>query len=93
MRPTLVDDSGADHSVSFVAPSALDDGLGDHLGLRRRLVGIRPTRDVGKAAMVNNDALPAIEVDAETFAITIDGELIEPAPAEQLPLAQLYAMF
>jgi len=93
MRPTLVDDSGADHSVSFVAPSALDDGLGDRLGLRRRLVGIRPTRDVGKSAMVNNDALPAIEVDAETFAITIDGELIEPAPAEQLPLAQLYAMF
>jgi urease subunit alpha len=93
MRPTLVADSGADHSVSFVAPSALDDGLGDRLGLRRRLVGIRPTRDVGKSAMVNNDALPAIEVDAETFAITIDGELIEPAPAEQLPLAQLYAMF
>ena len=25
--------------------------------------------------MVNNDALPAIEVDPETFAITIDGEL------------------
>jgi len=93
MRPTLVADSGADHSVSFVAPSALDDGLGDRLGLRRRLVGIRPTRDVGKSAMVNNDALPAIEVDAETFAITIDGALIEPAPAEQLPLAQLYAMF
>ena len=93
MRPTLVDDSGADHAVSFVAPSALDDGLADRLGLRRRLVGIRPTRDVGKAEMVNNDALPAIQVDAETFAITIDGERIDPEPAAWLPLAQLYSMF
>jgi len=93
MRPTLVADTGADHAVSFVAPSAIADGLADRLGLRRRLVGVRPTREVGKAAMVNNDALPMIEVDAETFAITIDGELVEPAPAERLPLAQLYAMF
>ena len=93
MRPTLVDDAGADHAVSFVAPSALDDGLADRLGLRRRLVGIRPTRDVGKADMVNNDALPAIQVDAETFAITVDGERIDPEPAVWLPLAQLYSMF
>ncbi|MBL0748350.1 urease subunit alpha [Nocardioides baculatus] len=93
MRPTLVADTGADHAVSFVAPAAIADGLADRLGLRRRLVGVRPTREVGKAAMVNNDALPMIEVDAETFAITIDGELVEPAPAERLPLAQLYAMF
>jgi len=76
-----------------VAPAALEDGLADRLGLRRRLVGVAPTRGVSKADMVNNDALPAIEVDPETFAITVDGELITPAPAEKLPLAQLYTMF
>ena len=43
--------------------------------------------------MINNDALPDIDVDPETFAITIDGDLVEPAPARELPLAQLYAMF
>ena len=43
--------------------------------------------------MRNNDALPAIDIDPETFAIAIDGEPVEPAPAERLPLAQLYAMF
>jgi len=96
MRHTLVDPAdgaGADHAVSFVAPAALEDGLADRLGLRRRLVGVAPTRGVSKADMVNNDALPAIEVDPETFAITVDGELITPAPAEKLPLAQLYTMF
>ena len=96
MRPTLIDPAdgvGADLSVSFVAPSALDDGLADRLGLRRALVGVKPTRAVGKAQMINNDALPDIQVDPETFAIHVDGELIVPDPATTLPLAQLYAMF
>ena len=93
MRPTLVDADGSDHAVTFVAPSALEDGLADRLGLRRRLSAITPTRDVGKADMVNNAALPDIHVDPETFAITIDGDLVEPRPATELPLAQLYSMF
>ena len=93
MRPSFGDTTGADHSVSFVSPAALDDGLEERLGLRRRLIGVRPTRAVGKAQMRNNDALPAIDIDPETFAIAIDGDPVEPAPAERLPLAQLYAMF
>lgn len=92
MRPTLVDDGSA-HAVSFVSPAALEDGLADRLGLRRRLAGVRPTRGVTKADMVNNTALPRIDIDPETFAIDVEGERIVPAPAEELPLAQLYAMF
>jgi urease subunit alpha len=93
MRPTLVEDDGADHSVTFVSPAALESGLAADLGLRRRLAAVRPTREVGKAQMVNNDALPVIVVDPETFAIDIDGERVVPAPATWLPLAQLYTMF
>ncbi|HTW15933.1 MAG TPA: urease subunit alpha [Nocardioides sp.] len=96
MRPTLVDPadgSGADHAVTFVAPSALDAGLAGELGLRRRLLPVTPTRDVGKADMVHNSALPEIEVDPETFAIAIDGETVRPSPAVELPLAQLYSLF
>ncbi|MFE4002124.1 urease subunit alpha [Nocardioides sp. YIM B13467] len=92
MRPTLVG-PGADHAVSFVAPSALDAGLTERLGLRRRLVGIEPTREIGKAQMINNSATPEIRVEPETFRIHVDGELIEPAPATELPLTQLYSMF
>lgn len=92
MRPTLGDDGSA-HGVTFVSPAALDDGLADRLGLRRRLAAVRPTREVTKADMVNNSALPRIDIDPETFAIDVDGERIEPAPAAELPLAQLYSMF
>ena len=96
MRATLIDPAdgvGADLSVSFVAPAAIADGLAARLGLRRSLAAVKPTRDVGKAQMINNDALPDIRVDPETFAIHVDGELIEPDPATHLPLTQLYAMF
>ena len=93
MRPTFGDTIGADLSISFVAPAALEDGLADKLGLRRRLEPVGDTRNVGKAQMRNNDALPTIEIDPETFAVVIDGELVEPAPAQWLPMAQLYSMF
>jgi urease subunit alpha len=95
MRPALVGEggAGADHSVTFVAPAALDDGLAERLGLRRQLTGVSPTRNVTKADMVNNDALPSIEVDPESFKIRIDGERVEPAPATELPLAQRYSLF
>ena len=93
MRPAFGSVTGADHSVTFVAPAALEDGLAERLGLARRLVAVPDTRHVGKADMRNNDALPAIVIDPETFAITVDGELVEPAPAERLPLAQLYNLF
>ncbi|HEY3736723.1 MAG TPA: urease subunit alpha [Jatrophihabitans sp.] len=96
MRHTLIDPAdgaGADHSVTFVAPSALSDGLGERLGLRRRLAAVKPTRAVGKAQMVNNTATPRIDIDPETFAIQVEGELIVPDPATRLPLAQLYTMF
>ena len=92
MRPTLADDGSA-HGVSFVSPAALEDGLADRLGLRRRLAAVKPTRGVTKADMVNNTALPRIDIDPETFAIDVEGERIVPAPATELPLAQLYSMF
>ena len=93
MRPALYYGSGPYRSQSYVAPAALEVGLAAELGLARELVAVRPTRAVGKAQMVNNDALPVIEVDAETHGITVDGVEITPAPSAVMPLAQLYAMF
>lgn len=93
MRPTFGDAVGADLSVSFVAPAAIEDGLRERLGLRRELLPVADTRGVTKADLINNDALPRIDIRADTFAISIDGEPVEPAPAAELPLAQLYQMF
>ncbi|MDQ1537041.1 MAG: urease subunit alpha, partial [Actinomycetota bacterium] len=93
MRPTLTEDSGADHALTFVSPLALDDGIAGRLGLRRKLAPLKATREITKADMRNNDVCPRIEVDPETFRINVDGEEVIPAPADRLPLAQLYSMF
>ncbi|WP_411092585.1 urease subunit alpha [Streptomyces sp. 049-1] len=83
----------AGNSVAFVAAQAVEDGLAERLGIGRDLVPIRSTRGRTKADMRENDALPRVEVAADSFAVTIDGELVEPAPVAELPLAQRYFLF
>ncbi|MFC4584721.1 urease subunit alpha [Sphaerisporangium corydalis] len=80
-------------SLHFVAPLAIEDGLADRLRVQRRLVPVADVRRRGKSSMPLNDALPAIEVDPDTFAVRVEGEAIEPAPAEVLPMAQRYFLF
>jgi len=80
-------------SVAWVAQAALDDGLADRLDVRRRLVPIADTRSLGKADMLENSAMPDIVVAPDTFAVTIDGELVTEAPAVELPMAQRYFLF
>jgi urease subunit alpha len=80
-------------SVHFVASQAIEDGLADRLAVNRRLVAVTDVRKVGKAAMPLNDALPRIEVDPDTFTVTIDGDVWAEQPATELPMAQRYFLF
>jgi urease subunit alpha len=78
-------------SVHFVSRAGLESGaLG---GLSRRAVAVRGCRGLGKRDMVLNDALPKIEVDADSYEVRADGELLTCEPADVLPLAQRYFLF
>ncbi|MGZ7023140.1 MAG: urease subunit alpha, partial [Ilumatobacteraceae bacterium] len=83
----------ASTSLTFVAPAALEAGLADRLALSRRLIPSADTRSRGKADLPENDAMPTITVHPDTFAVHVDGELIEEQPAAELPLAQRYFLF
>jgi urease subunit alpha len=85
--------AAAEASLAFVAPAAVESGLVDRLALRRPVVAVRNTRSVGKADLPENDALPEIRVDPESFRVWIDGEAVEPQPVRELPLAQRYFLF
>ncbi|MER6098948.1 urease subunit alpha [Streptomyces sp. NPDC001728] len=80
-------------SVNFVAQAAIEDDIAQRLGVNKEFTAIGNTRRVSKADMRENDALPRVEVDADTFTVTIDGEAVEPAPAAELPMAQRYFLF
>ncbi|MDI5978459.1 urease subunit alpha [Amycolatopsis magusensis] len=83
----------AETSLTFVAPEAIDAGVADELRLASRVVAVANTRSRGKADMVLNDALPDIRVEPDSFAVHVDGELIEPQPVDELPMAQRYFLF
>jgi urease subunit alpha len=80
-------------SLAFVAPAAIDALLGDRIGVKRAMVPVADTRSVGKADLPLNGAMPRIEVEADSFTVRIDGEVIEPEPVTELPMAQRYFLF
>jgi urease subunit alpha len=80
-------------SVSFVSRAAIDGGIGERLGLRKRLVAVSGTRNLSKHDLILNNYLPRIEVDPQTYEVRADGELLTCEPARVLPLAQRYFLF
>jgi urease subunit alpha len=76
--------------VNFVSQASIDLGVPERLGLQRRCVAVKNCRSVGKKDLVRNDATPQIDVDPETYAVYVDGELATCEPAGRLPLTQLY---
>jgi urease subunit alpha len=80
-------------SFAFVSQRAFEEGHVRALGLRKRLSVVRRCRGIGKRDMKLNDALPRITVDAETYQVFADGELLTCAPATRVPLARRYGLF
>ena len=80
-------------SLTFVSKAALKNPAIEALGLSKPLEAIHNVRKIGKKDMVLNDWLPKIEVDAETYEVRADGELLVCEPAKVLPMAQRYFLF
>ena len=81
-------------SLTFVSEAGLSLGIAGKFGLERPLYAIRNVRSgISKKSMIHNDATPKIEVDAETYEVRADGELLTCAPAKVLPMAQRYFLF
>ena len=76
----------------FVNPLAIDDRLEEKLGLRKKLLPARGTRNLKKQDMHLNCALPNITVDPATFDVFVDGEIAYCEPSSSLPLTQKYLL-
>lgn len=80
-------------SLSFVSQAALDAGVGDRYGLKKTLAAVKGCRGVNKTHMVHNAWLPTMEIDAQTYSVRADGQLLTCEPASVLPMAQRYFLF
>ena len=80
-------------SLNFAAPAAIDAGLADRLGTNKPFTPVGDTRSLTKDDLPRNSARPSIQVDPDSFAVRIDGELVTEAPVTLVPMAQRYFLF
>jgi urease subunit alpha len=81
-------------SLTFVSQAAIANGLKAKLGTDKQMVAVENVRGgIGKKDMIHNSATPNIEIDAETYAVRADGELLVCEPMSVLPMAQRYFLF
>jgi urease subunit alpha len=94
-RPMFGAYGGALHrtSLTFLSKAALRVGIPGELGLKKTAVAVNRCRGLTKRDMVNNDALPRIEVDPDTYEVRADGQLLSCEAAQVLPMAQRYYLF
>jgi urease subunit alpha len=80
-------------SYTFVSQAAIAHGIPARLGLQKLVVPVRGCRNLGKASMLHNSYTPRMEVDAETYVVKADGQVLSCEPAQRLSLAQRYFLF
>ena len=79
--------------ISFVSKAAAEGGIKERLGLSRMVLPVGNCRNIGKKDMKYNDRTGDIQVDPETYHVSVDGEEITCEPAKELPLTQRYYLF
>ncbi len=80
-------------SITFMSRAAVDGGIAQAFGLRKAVSAVRACRSVRKADMIHNAYTPRMQVDAQTYEVRADGELLTCEPASVLPMAQRYFLF
>jgi urease subunit alpha len=95
MRPMFASFGGAlaRTSLTFVSQSALGSGVAQSHGVHKRLAAVKACRTVKKQHMVHNAYTPKMQIDAQTYEVRADGELLTCEPATVLPMAQRYFLF
>jgi urease subunit alpha len=80
-------------SLTFVSQAGLNAGIKERFGLAKTLSAVKNIRSVRKQHMVHNAYLPKMEIDAQTYSVRADGQLLTCEAAVSLPMSQRYFLF
>ena len=83
----------AKSSITFVSQAGQNAGIQERFGLSKNVSAVRGIRSVRKQHMIHNNYLPTMEIDAQTYSVRADGQLLTCEPAVSLPMAQRYFLF
>ncbi|AGA25579.1 urease subunit alpha [Singulisphaera acidiphila] len=76
--------------VTFVSRASYERGIAEKYGLQRIVRPVYGTRTLTKRHMIRNDFLPKIDVNPQTFAVTVDGVHATVTPPKTIALNQLH---
>ncbi|MDO5753175.1 urease subunit alpha [Arthrobacter sp.] len=80
-------------AITFLSQAAIDAGVPEELGLRKQIRSVHGIRTLTKADLKFNGETPTIDVDAETYTVTVDGVVATCDPVNELPMTQRYFLF
>ncbi|KAE8149654.1 hypothetical protein BDV25DRAFT_172715 [Aspergillus avenaceus] len=80
-------------SIMFVSEASIEAGIVQSYGIKKRIEAVKNCRNIGKADMKFNDAMPKMHVDPESYVVEADGQLCDALPAETLPLTQDFFIY
>lgn len=85
--------AAASTSMTFLSKIAIEKCVPEKIGMTRLIGHCENTRNIGKKDMIHNDWQPHMEVDAQTYEVRANGELLTCEPATELPLTQRFCLF
>jgi urease subunit alpha len=80
-------------SITFLSQAGMAAGVKERFGLAKNASAVKDVRRVRKQHLIHNGYLPKMEIDAQTYAVRADGQLLTCEPATVLPMAQRYFLF
>jgi urease subunit alpha len=78
--------------LTFVSQAALESGLRQRLGSRRRFVPVSGTREVRRASLLANTAVAPIQIDPVDGTVRLDERVLTSTPVDKVPLGSRYLL-
>jgi urease subunit alpha len=85
--------AATESSLLFVSQAGIDNGMAKNLSLNKKLVAVKGCRTISKSDLKLNCETPKIEVNPETYEVSVYGKVLTCEPAEVLAMAQRYFLF
>jgi urease subunit alpha len=80
-------------NLTFMSAAGVANKVPEKIGLERTVVAVSNCRKIGKKDLKLNTATPDIQVNPETYEVSIEGKVLMCEPAAVLPMAQRYFLF
>jgi urease subunit alpha len=79
-------------STTFVSRAALEAGLRERLGSRRRFAAVSGIREVRRSSLLANTAVTPIEIDPSDGTVRLDGRPVTSRPSDEVPMSSRYLL-